>query len=418
MVRMTSEVEPLVRRLTDYALSKRGAQPDATWRRLYREGPSVTVAGAKGHRVFVYAFYTDDPPSVRFDLAERRVATLKETIPGAGPVPKWGVHEGIQTLDVPLDGSVDEAQLRALIDEAHGLAFDRVDGVRKLGLELALSDHGPGEILDTLVAAYGLSEDRTSLGQLVRPAIRWDTTRFQVAEPEPSVGSSKLGGLPDFAPGRRWPTDHLGRPLPFILQLDLAQARSTGVNPIRGLPERGLLSVFSLWGRIDPEECIPEPWLLDDTDQTDWNVLLYETSDELRRHEAWPKDVEVLEEARLQPTSTISLPIHLQDFTGPAINWDEERRARYQGLYAGFVDALGYRHQGTTHYDAPHLLGGYPLYPQTYPEDRPAGLRALLQVGSDDRTGLSWIDGGAFTLHVDKRGLEGGRFDRPWGVAQ
>ncbi len=66
-----------------------------------------------------------------------------------------------------------------------------------------------------------------------------------------------------------------------------------------------------------------------------------------------------------------------------------------------------------------HLLGGYALFQQQYPEELiDSGRAMLLQIGSDDHTGMCWGDGGELTFYADAKALAKGRFERLWGECQ
>jgi uncharacterized protein YwqG len=66
-----------------------------------------------------------------------------------------------------------------------------------------------------------------------------------------------------------------------------------------------------------------------------------------------------------------------------------------------------------------HLLGGYALFQQYFPEEVLAkGLAMFLQIGTDGKTGMHWGDGGELTFYADARALAKGRFERLWGTCQ
>lgn len=59
---------------------------------------------------------------------------------------------------------------------------------------------------------------------------------------QPAPWDSKFGGVPYRPLGSAWPLDVYGAPLPFLAQIDLAQANAGGHLP--DLPRRGLLQFF------------------------------------------------------------------------------------------------------------------------------------------------------------------------------
>ncbi|MFN2607352.1 MAG: DUF1963 domain-containing protein [Acidimicrobiales bacterium] len=112
---------------------------------------------------------------------------------------------------------------------------DRTWGVhkddRRAILKERLVEAGLGSHADTILAA----------GQ---PSIRLRATREVETEPAPRlVGRTKLGGRPDVGPAFAWPYHHVGRPLGFVAQVNLAEAAP--FDPDSVLPEYGLLSFFS-----------------------------------------------------------------------------------------------------------------------------------------------------------------------------
>ena len=66
-----------------------------------------------------------------------------------------------------------------------------------------------------------------------------------------------------------------------------------------------------------------------------------------------------------------------------------------------------------------HLLGGYALFQQQFPEEvLEMGLAMLLQIGTDDHTEMVWGDGGELTFYADAKALAKGRFERLWATCQ
>lgn len=66
-----------------------------------------------------------------------------------------------------------------------------------------------------------------------------------------------------------------------------------------------------------------------------------------------------------------------------------------------------------------HLLGGYALFQQEFPEEvLEMGLAMLLQIGTDGTAGMAWGDGGELTFYADAKALAKGRFERIWGTCQ
>ncbi|SMB78074.1 DUF1963 domain-containing protein [Deinococcus hopiensis] len=83
------------------------------------------------------------------------------------------------------------------------------------------------------------------------------------------IGASKFGGRPDVPPGWTWPTSESGRPMGFLLQVDMADIDVTW----QGYPADGLLSLY--WepggdGRIHyaPAGSVLERFMEDMTERT------------------------------------------------------------------------------------------------------------------------------------------------------
>ncbi len=91
-----------------------------------------------------------------------------------------------------------------------------------------------GDAWRALFDAEGLAAHSTAVAPLLRRAIRLSPRRTQ------APGRSHLGGRPTLPVGHEWPRC-AGRPLDFLLQLDLAEIRALGEGP---LPADGLLCFF------------------------------------------------------------------------------------------------------------------------------------------------------------------------------
>lgn len=81
---------------------------------------------------------------------------------------------------------------------------------------------------------------RDALFKLVRPSIGVVVGKAATVAP----GGSKLGGRPDFAPGKKWPTyrDERDRFLPLLFQIDLAEIAKLDLEGL--LPKKGRACFF------------------------------------------------------------------------------------------------------------------------------------------------------------------------------
>jgi len=110
------------------------------------------------------------------------------------------------------------------------------------------------------LARLGLAARSAQLEQLVRPAIRISSTFTQ--NPDFPVGSSKLGGLPDFPLGVQWPV-YKDRPLALMAQLNMAEVAPHDVA--RVLPNSGMLYFFY--------DMVDQPWGYDPANRDAWRVI-------------------------------------------------------------------------------------------------------------------------------------------------
>jgi uncharacterized protein YwqG len=98
---------------------------------------------------------------------------------------------------------------------------------------------------------------------IAEPCLRFRTHLIQ--ENDLRVGSSKLGGSPDLPIGIPWPTWH-GRPLDFLLQLDLTEIPRNLAEDL--LPERGWIYFF-----YDIER---NTWGYDVSHRGSWRVVFFD----------------------------------------------------------------------------------------------------------------------------------------------
>lgn len=103
-----------------------------------------------------------------------------------------------------------------------------------------------------------------------------------------------------------------------------------------------------------------------------------------------------------------------------ALKWSDDLYERFDNLQADFRSLqMGHWLNHNDVFASHHLLGGYALFQQQFPEVvLEKGLAMLLQIGTDDKTNMSWGDGGELTFYADAKGLAKGRFERIWGTCQ
>lgn len=233
---------------------------------------------------------------------------------------------------------------------------------------------------------------------------------------------SKIGGLPDVPQHFEWPI-WKGKPLAFIAQIDLSTIHST---LLAGLPRTGVLYFF-----YDQEQ---STWGFDPADRGSWRVVYWPDSRELTQ--AIPPDGlrVVYDEKRVDPRHIHSFPslerlgFSLSTVTDEIL--DVEDRLRTQA----------------TQDDPEHQIGGFPnpiqddemelecqlvsngLYcgdSSGYQDPRRSELakgasqwELLLQIDTDDDTGMMWGDGGRLYFWIRASDLAAEDFSNVWMVLQ
>jgi uncharacterized protein YwqG len=273
----------------------------------------------------------------------------------------------------------------------------------------------------TFVAA-GLSRLLKDIDYLAQPSIRLYTTT--VDESTLSIGTSKIGGLPDLPQGIAWPT-WKDLPQSFIAQIRLDDVCQYDVDKV--LPEHGML-----WFFYDAQQ---ETFGTDPADRGGWQVFF---SDEahatLQRTPAPPKlpTDSQFHVCSLRMASEITLSQQPQ-MEIPNFDWTKEEQQKYEQLLSTFPDSADRA--------LPHnrLLGN----PDTIQDDmrvqcqfvshgvtdendaRAAELspeaknwRLLFQVDSDEHAGMRWANNGLLYYWIEQADLQARRFDTTWLVLQ
>jgi len=121
-----------------------------------------------------------------------------------------------------------------------------------------------------LCASHGFGAHAGVLLPWLRPRVGFSRR----AEADAPIGASRIGGGPDVPAGFTWPT-HKGRPLDFLLQINLADVQ--GLQCGLDLPAQGVLSFF-----YDTDT---QPWGYDPADRGGHGVRLFD-ADGLQRSPA------------------------------------------------------------------------------------------------------------------------------------
>lgn len=276
-----------------------------------------------------------------------------------------------------------------------------------------------------LCAQHHLQHHAAALQPWLRPRIGFS----RGGAVDAPIGASRIGGGPDVPAGFPWPT-HKGRPLDFMLQIDLADLQ--GLQSGLDLPAQGLLSFF-----YDAQE---QPWGFDPADRDGHHIVLFD-AEGLQRLPAPDADV-ALPSAPLVFHQAWSLPHPFssdgqrmaQALQAEGIAWVEdevgedyyelvETVADHGAPSAGERHGLGgYSHnvQGDMQLEAQLVSHGLYCGDQTgYQDPRRAELEAgsqewtlLLQLDSDDEA--MWGDSGMLYWWVRRSDLAGRDLSRTW----
>ena len=268
------------------------------------------------------------------------------------------------------------------------------------------------------------------------------------------VGATKIGGLPDLPKETDWPRrsdrvrevamePKLGAiPLGFLAQVDLAEAARALPADENPMPTSGLLSFFY--------DAYDQPWGLEPEDRYDFRVIYSGPTEDLAAGTP-PEDLP--EVCRFdQRAASLHRKPSLPSTTADGIRQLGLTREERESYWA-FCDALRINPSKMLYANGPNQLLGHPdpvqkadmevrcalvsrgIDPQAYwgpiragcdPPPRIAELvdgtedawRLLLQLDSDEESGMEWGDEGMLYFWVTERGLRAGDFDDTWVVLQ
>jgi hypothetical protein len=222
-----------------------------------------------------------------------------------------------------------------------------------------------------------------------------------------ALGSTRIGGRPDLAPGQGWPSCH-GHRLAFLMQLSLAelqraapgQAGGTGVlsvfGDLREAPD-GVTPIEEVSGRVRPGGCV---------------AVLHGRGALVRR--ATPRRVKTLRNTplRLRPTLTIPGWELAEQLLGGGQRadpfFDRWERLASEAAWGVLGHAPPYRpiHQ-LLGWSSPEQAD-----PTRYCGSHRAADRLLLQLGYDEGVRFAVGDIGALYVTIAPGDLRRGRYDR------
>jgi uncharacterized protein YwqG/predicted DNA-binding protein (MmcQ/YjbR family) len=412
-----SNVTQLIRELAKHALAKPGAQQDASWSLFDPlEDPHIDLSGASWGEFFV----VDDDGAGPFAQLPVRADALKRHRKKYPVIRQAHMMErdGHVYMEVPLEAGVPVADLKALIDEAYALVWDKLDADDRVKVQLAGQRYDEAKLLGQLAEMHGLKGRGKAIRKLARPALLLRTKKS--SEAKIPTGATKVGGRPDLPAKAEWPAYRDGRPLAFLAQINLAQVAKVG-TPVKGLPAAGLLSVFSVWGWMkaddfDPQ--VPQDGTGADQEENGWTVALHTPARTRLERRKPPRGVNSFKAAAAELTPILSLPNHRAEPPLAALGWGDDEYERFDEMQSDFR-SLQTGHWFKSEDAGYHQLGGYARFQQYFPEEvLGKGLAMFLQVGSDAHAGMHWGDGGELTFYADARALAKGRFERLWGECQ
>lgn len=234
----------------------------------------------------------------------------------------------------------------------------------------------------------------------------------------------RLGGRPRLPPSQPWP--HRGeRPLDYLAEIDLRVIREIGGPD--WLPDVGFLHVF-----YDAER---QPWGFDPADRDGWAVLM--TPDLAVSPDPGPDGSQ-----REQPFSARALGGRL------SVSYPHPERLNLPGptLATYDIDEVYAFLEGDVGSEPQHRLGGYPspiqndtmelesqlasngIYVGDAEGYRTAAAKALesgvadwkllLQLDSDETSGMMWGDGGRLYFWIREQDARAGDFSKVWTILQ
>jgi len=240
-----------------------------------------------------------------------------------------------------------------------------------------------------------------------------------------SLPVSKIGGLPNLPDPSLWPK-YKGKSLSFIAQIKLQELPKDLPNDM--LPSKGMLYFF-----YDAEQ---STWGYDPKDKGSWRVIYIEDVPDALATVGCPADIP--EESRFK-----ELPVQLQDDVSipdtaeilSNFSLSDKQVDEVCEIYDQFAERRSPWHQLLGHPDP--IQGDMKLECQLvshglycgdatgYNDPKAKGLtpgasqwRLLLQIDTDEPTGMMWGDGGRLYFWITEDDLRKKRFENVWMISQ
>jgi uncharacterized protein YwqG len=277
------------------------------------------------------------------------------------------------------------------------------------------------ELIKSLSYA-GLDSVLPDIQNFMQESIR--LTIMPPARFRPLDGISRLGGLPDLPQGFIWPTLN-DIPMSFIAQIRLEDI--AGFTAAKNLPHVGLLSFFY--------DCRQETFGTSPDDRGGWEVFYFN-----------PRMVKPLQTAvapiklpssalfascPLGFSSEITLPASAQNL--PNLTWSQEEINRYDDFVYTYPTSddrnqlhhrmFGYPNQLQDDMQLQSVLCANSVHSMDDPRAAVVAQKKddwllLLQVDSDVRSGMNWVNSGTLYYWININDLSVRKFDNTWLVLQ
>lgn len=228
---------------------------------------------------------------------------------------------------------------------------------------------------------------------------------------------TKFGGWPDLPDNLEWPC-WKGRPLAFLAQIDLAQAKDAGAP--EWLPSDGMLFFF-----YDADQ---STWGFDPADRGSWAILHGPFNPEAVAH---PQSIEPFPEVGFRLRNGVSLPsperLGIDYMSLSEEEWEAVEKV--QGEFSPAHQLGGHPH--AIQNDSMELecqLASNGIYmgsPEGYHAPAAKALESgavdwhlLLQLDSDDDADMMWGDYGRLYFWIKRQDAEQRDFTKAWMILQ
>jgi uncharacterized protein YwqG/predicted DNA-binding protein (MmcQ/YjbR family) len=370
-------------------------KPGATKDPLYDEEYGVLNGDLTGFARFIL---DESPPVIMLRCRDAARERLQRTSRGIRVSDRmhWD-RQGWAWTDVALDDSIAEAELLALVDDSYQITYDELYDFEKERLSVLTRNLNPADLFAELLSSHGLSRRRQEIERISRNAMLLKTSK--AAESKIGVGQTKIGGEPDLPDGMEWPQFKNGKPLAFLAQINVAEVAS--VSKLRGLPESGLLSLFSVFGWQVEDDA--DPQLPPGKYDHDWTRILYHPGNQksLERRRT-PSGVNSFKSAKVEFVPTTCFPTHTKEPAVVKLGWKRDVKDKYDDFVMAYNGARRHQLGNPTR----NLLLGYADYEQDFVKEvADDNLQLLFQLGSDESAGMCWGDGGFLYFWIRPKDL-------------